>query len=123
MAKISKRITPLRGEVYVVAFDPTVGSEIKKTRPAVVLQNNIGNRHGNTTIVAAVSSQFDTKLYPTEVYVNPPDGGIEKPCVVLLNQVRTIDKRRLGKRLGVLRHETMMRVDRALEISLGLMDL
>ncbi len=120
MAKISKRITLLRGEIYVVHFDPTVGSEIKKTRPAIILQNNIGNRHSNTTIVAAISSQFDEPLYPTEVFVGPSEGGFERPSVVLLSQVRTIDKSRLGKKIGVLGRETMGRVDQALEISLGL---
>jgi len=120
MAKISKRLIPFRGDVYVVNFDPTIGSEIKKTRPAVVLQNNVGNRHSAVTIVAAISSQFGDELYPTEVFIEPPEGGLEKKCVVLLNQIRTVDKRRLTKKLGVLKRETMMRVDQALEISLGL---
>ncbi|OGG72865.1 PemK family transcriptional regulator [Candidatus Kaiserbacteria bacterium RIFCSPLOWO2_01_FULL_53_17] len=111
---------PFRGDVYVVNFDPTIGSEIKKTRPAVVLQNNVGNRHSAVTIVAAISSQFGDELYPTEVFIEPPEGGLEKKCVVLLNQIRTVDKRRLTKKLGVLKRETMMRVDQALEISLGL---
>ena len=120
MAKISKRLIPFRGDVYVCNFDPTIGSEIKKTRPAVVLQNNVGNRHSAVTIVAAISSQFGDELYPTEVFIEPPEGGLEKKCVVLLNQIRTVDKRRLTKKLGVLKRETMMRVDQALEISLGL---
>ena len=110
----------MRGDVYVVNFDPTLGSEIKKTRPAVILQNDIGNRHSPVTIVAAISSQFGTELYPTEVFIEPPEGGLEKRGVVLLNQVRTIDKKRLAKKLGTLSRETMKRVDQALEISLGL---
>ena len=120
MAKKRAQIIPLRGEVYVVNFDPTTGSEIKKTRPAVILQNNIGNHYSPVTIVAAISSQFGTQLYPTEVPVKPGEGGLEKPCVVLLNQVRTIDKRRLTKKLGVLSRETMKYVDQALKISFGL---
>ncbi len=123
MAKIQKCLIPLRGEVYMVNFDPTVGSEIKKTRPAVILQNNIGNRPSPTTIVAAISAQFDTHLYPTEVFVEQGEGGLDKRCVVLLNQVRTVDKRRLTKKLGTLKPGTMLRVDRALEISLGLAGL
>jgi mRNA interferase MazF len=123
MAKTATQVTPLRGEVYLVNFDPTVGSEIKKMRPAVILQNNVGNKHSSVTIVAAISSQFGEHRYPTEVLVEPRDGGLPKKCVVLLNQVRTIDMQRLGKKLGVLKSVTMTRVDRALEISLGLVRL
>lgn len=122
MAKRRRQITPKRGEVYIVSFDPTIGSEIKKTRPALILQNNIANRHSAVTIVAALSSQFDEPVYPTEVLVEPPEGGLEKRSVVLLNQVRTIDKQRLVAKLGTLKPETMGRVDRALEVSLGLVD-
>jgi len=106
-----------------VNFDPTVGSEIKKTRPALVLQNDIANRHSPITIVAAITSQFDATLYPTEVLIKPPEGGMVKNAVVLLNQVRSIDKGRLIKRLGVLKSATMQNVDRALQISLGLVKL
>ena len=120
MAKTPQRISPLRGEVYIVRFSPTIGSEIHKTRPAVIIQNNTGNRYSNVTIVAAISSKFGAHLYPTEVYIEPPEGGLTKPCVILLNQIRTVDKSRLGKKLGVLNRETMRRVDQALEISLGL---
>ena len=120
MAKNRAQITPLRGEVYVVNFDPTLGSEIKKTRPAVIIQNNTGNRYSNVTIVAAISSKFGAHLYPTEVYIEPPEGGLTKPCVILLNQIRTVDKSRLGKKLGALNRETMRHVDQALEISLDL---
>jgi len=120
MAKGRRQIIPKRGEVYIVNFDPTIGSEIKKTRPALILQNDIANRHSPVTIVAALSSQFDEPVYPTEVLVEPPEGGLEKRSVVLLNQVRTIDKQRLVAKLGTLKPETMGRVDRALEVSLGL---
>lgn len=112
---------PRRGEVYLVCFDPTVGAEIKKTRPALVIQNDIGNRHSPITIVAAISSQFDDTLYPTEVLVTPPEGGLHTPSVVMLNQIRSVDKRRLINRLGALTPSTMARVDQALRISVGLM--
>jgi mRNA interferase MazF len=112
---------PRRGEIYLVTFDPTVGAEIRKTRPAVVLQNDVGNRTASTTIVAALSSQVDEPLYPFEVLVQPRDGGIVKPSVVLLNQIRTVDRQRLIRCLGTLRPETMRRVDRALAISVGLL--
>lgn len=122
MAKEKKHITPTRGDIYLVNFDPTIGSEIKKTRPALILQNNVANRFSPVTIVAALSSQFDEPVYPTEVLIKPPEGGLPKPSVVLLNQIRTIDKRRLMTKLGSLRGETMNNVDRAMRISLGLIE-
>jgi mRNA interferase MazF len=119
----AKLIRPKRGEIYLVNFDPTVGAEIMKTRPSLVLQNDIANRHSPITIVAAITSKYDSNLYPTEVLVNPPEGGLTTNAVVLLNQVRSIDKGRLIKRLGLLKPVTMQKVDRALQISLGLMKL
>lgn len=113
---------PKRGEVWLVNFDPTVGSEIKKTRPAVILQNNTCNRFSSVTVVAAVSSQFSDTLYPTEVLVEPPDGGLKERSVVLLNQVRTVDGARLVKKIGALRSATLESVNRALVISLDLTD-
>jgi len=112
---------PRRGDVYLVNFDPTVGVEIRKTRPALILQNDIANRHSPVTIAAAVTSKFDLPLYPTEVLVAAPEGGLTTDSVVLLNQVRTIDKQRLVRRLGALKPATMLRVSYAIQISLGLM--
>jgi mRNA interferase MazF len=109
--------------VYLVAFDPTIGSEIRKTRPAVVIQNDVGNRTAPITIVAALSSQIEEPLYPFEVLVQPREGGLVKRSVVLLNQIRTVDRERLIRRLGALAPETMRRVDRAIAISLGLVPL
>jgi len=106
-----------------VSFDPTVGAEIRKTRPAVVIQNDIGNRHSPVTIVAAVTSQVGETRYPTEVLVTPPEGGLKAASIVLLNQVRTIDKQRLVRRLGRLRPATIRKVDHALLISLGLVEV
>lgn len=119
-----QRITqPQRGEVYLVNFDPTVGSEIQKTRPALILQNDISNEHSPITIVAAITSQFELPLYPTEVLIQSSEGGLSNNSVVLLNQIRSIDKRRLLKRLGTLTRETMQQVDRAIQVSLGLIEL
>ena len=114
---------PKRGELYLVNFEPTVGAEIRKTRPALVLQNDIANRHSPLTIVAAVTSKFDETLYPTEVLVTAPEGGLSVDSVVLLNQIRSIDRRRLVRRLGAIRGSTMERVERSLQISLGLLKL
>jgi mRNA interferase MazF len=113
-------IRPRRGEVYLVNFDPTLGAEIQKTRPALIVQNDIANRHSAITIVAAITSQFDQPLYPTEVLISPPEGGLRTESVALLNQIRSIDKQRLIRRLGTLKPETMDRVDRAILISMGL---
>jgi mRNA interferase MazF len=123
MARRPSIIRPTRGEVYLVNFDPTIGAEIQKTRPALILQNDIANRHSPITIVAAITSQFNEPLYPTEVLIQPPEGGLTMPPVVLLNQMRSIDKRRLVRRLGILMPATMDRVDRAILISLGLVEL
>lgn len=112
---------PRRGEVFLVNFDPTIGAEIQKTRPALILQNDIANRHSPVTIVAAVSSKVSEPLYPTEVLVRMPEGGLNADSVVLLNQIRTIDKQRLVRRIGVLKPETIGRVNAAIQISLGLL--
>ena len=112
---------PRRGEVHLVDFDPTVGAEMKKTRPAVVIQNDVANRASPLTIVAAVSSRFDpARLYPTEALVHAPEAGLATDSVVLLNQIRSVDKRRLLRKLGTLRSTTMAAVDRALALSVGL---
>jgi len=112
--------SPKRGEVYLVNFDPVVGWEIRKTRPALVLQNDIANRHSPITIVAAITSHCEEPLYPTEVLLKAREGGTRKDSVVLLNQIRSVDRKRLVRRLGALNAETMRRVDRALQISVGL---
>jgi len=117
-----KRVSPpRRGDVYLVGFDPTLGAEIKKTRPALVIQNDIGNRYSPITIVAAITSQFDDEQYPTEVIIQPPEGGLWAPSVVQLNQIRSIDKQRLIRRLGRLNSRTIAAVDRAIAVSLGLL--
>ncbi|NEP81132.1 MAG: type II toxin-antitoxin system PemK/MazF family toxin [Okeania sp. SIO3B3] len=118
----NKSINPQRGEIYLVNFDPSLGSEIKKTRPALILQNDTSNIYSQITIVAAISSKFDEKLYPTEVLIIAKEGGLDRDSVVLLNQIRSIDKQRLIKCLGSLTTETMKQVDRAIKISLGLIN-
>ena len=115
---------PKRGEVWLVSFDPTQGAEIRKTRPALVLQNDIANRASPITIVAAITSRSEERrLYPTEVRLAPPEGGLTRESVVLLNQLRSVDKRRLVKPLGGLKPKTLDDVERALRISVGLLSL
>jgi len=123
MAKSRSLTHPRRGDVYLVRFDPTIGAEIKKTRPALVIQNDIGNREAATTIVAAITSKFGPDLYPIEVLIQAPEGGLETDSVVRLDQIRSVDKARLVTRLDRLTATTMQSVDMALRISLGLTEI
>ena len=120
MAKGSRVARPKRGEVWLVSFDPTIGAEIKKTRPTLILQNAIANRASTITIVTAITSQFEEPIYPTEVLIKTPEAELTVDSVAVLNQIRSIDQRRLVRRLGMARPATMMNVERALMISLGL---
>jgi mRNA interferase MazF len=113
----------IRGEIYLVNFDPTIGSEISKTRPALIIQNNIANESSPITIIAAVTSKFDDRLYPTEVLIEPPEGGLKTTSVILLNQIRSIDRQRLIRRIGAIGSAKLNEVDRAIQISFGLLDL
>src|SRR5713226_9051142 len=101
MAQARPRVAVVkRGDVYIVELDPTRGSELKKTRPAVIVQNDVDNRYSPITVIAPITSKFDVTLYPTEVSVKPPEGGLRVESVVILNQLRAVDKSRLGRRLG-----------------------
>ena len=113
---------PSRGEVYRVNFDPTLGAEIRKTRPALILQNDIANRHSPITIVAAITPMVGEKVYPTEVPVKAREGGLTSDSVVRLNQIRSVDRRCLVKRLGIVETDTMNHINRALQIGLGMID-
>jgi mRNA interferase MazF len=99
---MARKIThPRRGEVWLVNFDPTVGAEIQKTRPALVIQNDVGNRLSPITIVAAITSTHK-RAYPFQVFVGAGEGGLEVNSLVTLNHVRSIDRQRLVRRLGRL---------------------
>jgi len=113
-----------RGQIYLCSFDPTVGHEIKKTRPALVIQNDIGNRYSPVTIVAAITSTVSPVPYPVEVVVEPAAAnGLDVQSSIRLDQIRTVDRLRLVRRLGTLDAVAMDKVDRALKISLGLTSL
>jgi mRNA interferase MazF len=114
---------PRRGEIYLVRFDPTVGHEIQKTRPAVIIQNDVSNQYSPITIVAAISSQFSDPPFPREVVIETNESGLPKRSAVIVNQIRSADRQRLAKRLGRLSRQSMWRVDEAIKISLGLVDL
>src|SRR5436309_15742226 len=91
---------PKRGEIYLTALNPALGHEIKKTRPALVIQNDVTNRYGMTTIVAAITSKVSIPPYPNEVVIQPSTTGLQVLSTVRLDQIRTVDRRRLLKRLG-----------------------
>ena len=117
-------VAPRRGDVYLVALDPAIGAEIQKTRPAVVIQNDSSNRASPITIVAAITSHTEERrVYVTNVPVAKGDGGLPVASLVLTNQLRSVDRRRLIRRLGTFTSETIRRVDRAIAISLGLTEL
>lgn len=97
-----------------------IGSEIAKTRPAVIISNDVGNQYSSRVIVAAITSGSSDRVFPFEVLLSSGEGGLNRRSKVLLDQLRTVDKSRLGKRLGALPDERMAEVDRAVAISLGL---
>jgi mRNA interferase MazF len=114
---------PRRGEIYLVEFDPTRGHEIRKTRPAIVIQNDVSNQYSPITIVAVISSSFGNPPHPREVLLQPSRvTGLSHASAVILNQIRSIDRQRLVKRIGRVDSTTLQRVDDALRISLGLVE-
>ena len=108
-----------RGEIYSADLDPVRGSEQGGIRPVLVIQNNVGNRFSPTVIVLAITSQTQTARLPTHVAVAAGCTGLTRASVVLAEQVRTLEKARLGRRIGALGPEDMERVDAALRASLG----
>ncbi len=111
-----------RGDIFTVDLEPVRGSEQGKSRPAVVIQNDLGNRYSPTIIVAAITSTLRPD-FDVNVIVASPEGGLHQDSTVLLNQIRTIDRSRLGRYWGRLSPQTMARIDQALSISLGLVAL
>ena len=109
-----------RGEIWLVNLDPTIGHEIKKSRPAVIIQNDLGNVYSPITIIAPITSQKLDNIYPIEILLTKENSGLSHKSKVLLNQIRAIDKKRLIKRLGKVKQETMGEIDEGLKISLGL---
>ena len=107
-----------RGEVYYADLSPVIGSEQGGIRPVLIVQNNIGNKYSPTVIAAAITSQLSKAKLPTHIELNL-SSGLPKDSVVLLEQIRTIDKSRLQERIGELPDDTMKKVNNALMISLG----
>jgi mRNA interferase MazF len=111
-----------RGDVYFADLSPVVGSEQGGVRPVLIIQNDIGNRFSPTVIVAAITAQIQKAKLPTHVEIDAKRYGFERDSVILLEQIRTIDKQRLTDKITHLDDEMMDRVDEALQISLGLID-
>ncbi len=109
-----------RGDVFYADLSPVVGSEQGGTRPVLIVQNDTGNRHSPTVIAAAITSQVGKARLPTHITVPGIEAGLSKDSVILLEQIRTLDKRRLREHMGRLSEEQMSRVDQALEVSFGL---
>ena len=112
-----------RGDIFYADLSPVVGSEQGGVRPILVIQNDIGNKFSPTVIVAAITSQINKAKLPTHIEIMADDYGLSKDSVILLEQIRTIDKRRLRERLGRLDEDSMAKVNEALTVSLGLIEL
>ena len=108
-----------RGDMFYADLTPTIGSEQDGIRPVLVIQNDVGNKHSPTTIVAAITSKSTKTMLPTHHSINAVS-GLDKDSVVLLEQIRTIDKRRLWECIGVIGQSDMQEIDKALAVSVGL---
>jgi mRNA interferase MazF len=109
-----------RGDIFYADLSPVVGSEQGGVRPVIIIQNDIGNRYSPTVIVAAITSQINKAKLPTHVEISSEEYGLNKDSVVLLEQIRTLDKKRLKDKIGHMTVEDMKKVDEALLISIGL---
>jgi len=111
-----------RGDIFYGDLSPVIGSEQGGVRPVLIIQNDIGNKYSPTVIVAAITSQINKAKLPTHVELEALKYGITKDSVILLEQIRTIDKRRLKEKIGHLSEELMKQVDTAIQISFGLIE-
>ena len=109
-----------RGEIYYADLSPVVGSEQGGVRPVLIVQNDVGNKYSPTVIAATITRQKEKSKLPTHIEINAQNCGLAKNSVVLLEQIRTIDKRRLKERMGMLDEDAMYQVNSALSISFGL---
>lgn len=109
-----------RGDIFYADLSPVVGSEQGGIRPVIVIQNNIGNKYSPTVIIAAITSQINKAKLPTHVEISSEDYGLNKDSVVLLEQIRTLDKRRLKEKIGHMIDEDMKKVDTAILVSMAL---
>lgn len=112
-----------RGDIFYADLSPVVGSEQGGIRPVLIVQNDIGNKYSPTVIASAITSQINKAKLPTHIELNAKGYGIPKESVILLEQVRTIDKKRLREKVGHLDDELMAKVNEAIAVSFGLVDM
>lgn len=109
-----------RGEIYYADLSPVVGSEQGGIRPVLIVQNNVGNKYSPTVIAAAITSQQEKSKLPTHIELPGKNCGLSKNSIVLLEQIRTLDKKRLKEKMGMLDNNEMNKIDTALSVSFGL---
>ena len=112
-----------RGDIYYADLSPVVGSEQGGIRPVLIVQNDVGNKYSPTVIAAAITSQINKAKLPTHIEINAQEYGLSKDSVILLEQIRTIDKRRLKEKIGRLDDELMKKVNDALSVSFALLEV
>jgi len=112
-----------RGDIYYADLSPVVGSEQGGVRPVLIVQNDVGNKYSPTVIAAAITSQINKAKLPTHIEIGAQEYGLVKDSVILLEQIRTIDKKRLREKIGRLDDELMDKVNDALGVSFGLVEV
>lgn len=123
LPKVNTNLEIKRGYLYYADLSPVVGSEQGGIRPVLIIQNDIGNKYSPTVIVAAITSQINKAKLPTHIEISANEYGLNKDSVILLEQIRTIDKKRLREKIGCLDKNMMLKVNNSLQISLGLFTL
>ena len=123
LPKVNTNLEIKRGYLYYADLSPVVGSEQGGIRPVLIIQNDIGNKYSPTVIVAAITSQSNKAKLPTHIEISANEYGLNKDSVILLEQIRTIDKKRLREKIGCLDKNMMLKVNNSLQISLGLFTL
>lgn len=109
-----------RGNIFLVNLKPIIGSEQGGIRPAVIIQNNISNLHSPTTIIAPITSKIFSKEFPTNILLSKKDSKLNRDSTILLNQIRSIDKKRIIKKLSSLKEDILKKIDLAIKVSLSL---
>ncbi|MBO5906778.1 MAG: type II toxin-antitoxin system PemK/MazF family toxin [Clostridia bacterium] len=112
-----------RGDIYYADLSPVIGSEQGGLRPVLIVQNDIGNKYSPTVIAAAITSKMSKTKLPTHIDVPCEDAGLSKDSIILLEQIRTIDKKRLKEKMGHLNDTTMASVNSAIQVSFGLFEM
>jgi mRNA interferase MazF len=116
-------MTVKRGDIFYADLSPVIGSEQGGVRPVLIVQNDIGNKYSPTVIIAAITSQINKAKLPTHIEISSAEYGLNKDSVILLEQIRTIDKKRLKEKIGHISDDLMEKVNEGLSISFGLKEI